>query len=142
MDEVHPRIRSLVELWQLRCGEGDIPWRSSLDVFALKPWLGCLTIFEEVEKGSDYIVRLDGQGVVELTGAEWTGRRVSQLGGGQPLLKALRSVQASRQPLIDPLYFPAKGKLLVFSRALLPVWDDKRAAGQVIQCLWPVPDPS
>ena len=77
-----------------------------------------------------------------MTGAEWTGRRVSQLEGSQPLLKALRSVQASRQPLIDPLYFPAKGKLLVFSRALLPVWDDKRAAGQVIQCLWPVPDPS
>ncbi|QQP93838.1 hypothetical protein IGS68_34515 (plasmid) [Skermanella sp. TT6] len=70
MDEVHPRIRSLVELWQLRCGPDDIPWRSDLSVFALKPWLGCLTIFEEIEKGSDYLVRLDGQGVVELTGAE------------------------------------------------------------------------
>ena len=51
MDEVHPRIQALVELWQLRCGADDIPRRSSLDVFALKPWLGCLTIFEEVEKG-------------------------------------------------------------------------------------------
>ena len=60
---------------------------------------------------------------------------------GQALFTGLLGL-AALVSLIDPLYFPAKGKLLVFSRALLPVWDDKRAAGQVIQCLWPVPDPS
>ncbi|GEO43429.1 hypothetical protein SAE02_75770 [Skermanella aerolata] len=141
-EEAHPRIQSLVELWRLRCAPGEIPRRSDLNVFALKPWLGYLTIFEEIDHGVDFLVRLDGQVVVNLTGVEWTGHKVSQLAYSDrvQLLEVLRSVQTSRQPLLDVYHFPVKGKLRPFSRALLPVRDDKRGAGQVIQCLWPVSD--
>lgn len=48
-------------------------------MFELRPWLGHISIYEAVDDGADFRIRLEGSRVSQMTGEDWTGRRVSQV---------------------------------------------------------------
>ena len=116
-----------------------VPHRAEFDVFTLRPWLGWLTVYEELDDGADFLVRLDGSNIVALTGDEWTGRRMSELDPHYvaPVLEALRRAVRERQPVVDHFYSPAVKDFLTFHRVTLPLREDRRGVWQVIQGLQP-----
>lgn len=101
MEEPHPFVGSLLDLWRSKCPPGGVPRRADLDVFTLRPWLGWLTVYEELDDGTDFFVGLDGSNIVALTGDEWTGRRMSELDlrYAVPVLETLRRAVRERRPI-------------------------------------------
>ena len=80
MEELHPTVTvtNLLDLWRSKCPPEGVPRRAEFDVLTLQPWLGWLTVYEEVDDGADFLVRLDGSNIVALTGDEWTGDGVGR----------------------------------------------------------------
>ena len=93
-----------------------MPQRAEFDVFTLRPWLGWLTVYEELDDGADFLVRLDGSNIVALTGEEWTGHRMSELdpSSATPVLEVLRRTVREREPIVDQYYIPAAKDFLIF----------------------------
>jgi hypothetical protein len=140
VEDPHPIVTSLLDLWRSKCPPGNVPRRAEFDVFTLWPWLGWLIVYEELDDGADFLVRLDGSNIVALTGDEWTGRRMSELDPRYvtPVLKVLRQAVQGREPIVDQYYTPAVKNFLTFHRVTLPLWEDRQGVWQVIQGLQPV----
>ena len=49
------------------------------DPFALRPWLGHLILLDVIDGGKDFRYRLHGTWLVELFGADLTGKHLSEL---------------------------------------------------------------
>jgi hypothetical protein len=135
VEELHPFVAGLLDLWRSKCPPGGVPRRSEFNVFTLRPWLGWLTVYEELDGGADFLVRLDGSNIVALTGDEWTGHRMSELDPqcALPVLEVLHQAVRERQPAVDCFYSPAVKDFLTFHRVTLPLWEDRRGVWQVIQ---------
>jgi hypothetical protein len=142
VEELHPFVAGLLDLWRSRCPSGGVPRRAEFDAFTLRPWLGWLTVYEELDDKADFFVRLDGTNIVALTGDEWTGRRMSELDPryAVPVLKTLRRAVRERQPIVDRFYNPAVKDFLTFHRVTLPLWEERRGVWQVIQGMHLAPD--
>ena len=126
MEELHPFVAGLLDLWRSKRPPGVVPHRAEFDGFTLRPWLGWLTVYEELDDKADFFVRLDGTNIVALTGDEWTGRRMSELDPryAVPVLKTLRRAARERQPIVDRFYNPAVKDFLTFHRVTLPLWEE------------------
>jgi hypothetical protein len=74
-----PRACSLLEKWRACCVDGTPPDRETLDVFDLQPWLGHICVYETVDGGADFRIRLEGTRVGQITGEDWTGRHASDV---------------------------------------------------------------
>jgi hypothetical protein len=70
MKDLHPFVAGLLDLWRSKRPPGGVPHRAEFDVFTLRPWLGWLTVYEELDDGADFLVRLDGSNIVASTGDE------------------------------------------------------------------------
>lgn len=94
------RARSLLEKWSSCCDGAEPPDRETLDVFELRPWLGHISVYEAIDGGSDFRIRLEGSRVSQMTGEDWTGRRASEVDDkfGTELVAIMRSVIASGRP--------------------------------------------
>lgn len=95
-----PRAGSLHEKWASLCRDGLPPDREALDVFALEPWLGHISIYEAVGDGADFRIRLEGTRIAAMTGEDWTGRLASQVDAafGTALLGMLQEVLRTARP--------------------------------------------
>jgi hypothetical protein len=135
VEELHPFVAGLLDLWRSKRPPGGVPQRAEFDVFTLRPWLGWLTVYEEVDDGADFLIRLEGSNIVAVTGEEWTGHRMSELDPwyATPVLEVLRRTVREREPIVDQYYIPAAKDFLTFHRVTLPVWEDRRGVWQVIQ---------
>lgn len=94
------RARALLERWSACCIDGAPPDRETLDVFELRPWLGHISIYEALDGGGDFRIRLEGSRVSQMTGEDWTGRRASQVDKrfGTDLVAIMRGVLRSGSP--------------------------------------------
>lgn len=95
-----PRARALHDTWSSLCSDGQPPDRETLDVFTLRPWLGHISVYEAVDGGADFRIRLEGTRIAAMTGEDWTGRHASQVDQafGSALLEALREVLETARP--------------------------------------------
>lgn len=97
-----PRAAALYARWQSLCVDGLPPDRQRLDVFALQPWLGYISIYAEIDGGADFRVRLEGTRITQMTGEDWTGRTARQVDEtfGSELLPIMQGVLRERRPAI------------------------------------------
>lgn len=72
-----PRLRALRNHWHAERTDGDPPDRAAFSPDTLKPWLGHISIYELTADGADFFIRLEGTKVVDATGEDWTGQRLS-----------------------------------------------------------------
>lgn len=72
-------IASLIAFWHERRGNERVPSRAEFNPFGLRQWLGHVDIYEFLPKAQDFLIRLNGSNVVELTGEDWTGRMISEV---------------------------------------------------------------
>lgn len=95
-----PRAAALLAKWSSCQVDGTPPDRETLDVFALRPWLGHISIYETVNGRADFRIRLEGTRISQMTGEDWTGRHASQVDArfGTQLVAIMREVVASRRP--------------------------------------------
>lgn len=116
-----PALSELVDLWLSRTRDGKVPLRQSLDPFTLKPWLGHISIYEAMDDG-DFLVRLEGSAIVDMTGENWTSYRASEIDKkyGTPLTEDLGEVIAAGKPSFHRMMIFQRRHFFA-SRALLPV---------------------
>lgn len=74
-----PRAGALHDRWSALQVDGGPPDREALDVFALRPWLGHISVYEAIDGGADFRIRLEGTRIAAMTGEDWTGRRASDV---------------------------------------------------------------
>src|SRR5262245_6949315 len=62
-----PSLYSLLQFWSDAAGDAEVPARNRLDAFTLRPWLGHISIYETVDDGDDFRIRLEGTSIVAIT---------------------------------------------------------------------------
>jgi hypothetical protein len=131
------RILDLITYWHGHIGPDGVPDRVSFSPNGLHPWIGHLSIYQSVDDGDDFTVRLEGTGITQITGEDWTGRRISEIDTrfGTQFLGDVKTTLTRRQPSLSHCrvfqreYKPAE-------RALLPVANHAGQVDQVFLCLY------
>jgi hypothetical protein len=133
------RIQDLIAYWDANKGPDGVPNRTSFSPRGLLPWIGHLSIYQRIDDGNDFQVRLEGTNVTQITGEDWTGRRISEIDARfrTNFLNEVKTVLTRRQPSVNQcrvfqrVYKPAE-------RALLPVASSPGHVDQVFLCLYVV----
>ena len=101
--------------------------------FSLKPWLGKIDVYEVVNGGAAFRVRLNGTQVVALTGEDWMGKTASNVDSrfGSTLHEELQGVYRSKRPLAHHIRIYQKDHLSAY-RLVLPIFADDRE-GEIAQ---------
>ena len=80
-DDLHdPRLRRLYEYWRGRCGTAVMPARSAIDPLDFRFILGYVTLVEVELSPRRYRFRLDGSILAMLSGMDYTGKYLDELG--------------------------------------------------------------
>jgi hypothetical protein len=81
LDDLHdPRLRQLYEYWRGRCGGAVMPARSAVDPLDFRFILGYVTLVEVEPVPRRYRFRLDGSILAMLSGMDYTGKYLDELG--------------------------------------------------------------
>jgi hypothetical protein len=137
--EFHRKIVDLIEFWTANRGPDGVPDRSSFAPDNLRSWIGNISIYEKIATDNDFRIRLEGTKIVQITGEDWTGRRVSEIDAryGTHFLGDVGTVLSRRQPSVSQcrvfqrVFKPAE-------RALLPIASRPGQVDQVFFCLYVV----
>ena len=117
-----PSLRSLLDFWSRSAAGNGAPNREQFDVFKLRPWLGHLSIYETVDDGSDFRIRLEGTSIVAITGEDWTGKRASDVDAryGSRIAEFMRDIIQTYRPMIHTMRV-FQNDVEIITRLLLPV---------------------
>jgi hypothetical protein len=121
-DSASPSLRTLLEFWSRTAGADGVASRDQLDPFALRPWLGHISIYEAVNEGHDFRIRLEGTSIVAITGEDWTGKRASDVDAryGSHIAEFMGEVVRTHQPMIHTMRV-FQNDVEFITRVLLPV---------------------
>lgn len=125
-------LYSLLQFWSDTAGSDTVPSRDRLDAFTLRPWLGHISIYEAVDGGDDFRIRLEGTAIVAITGEDWTGKRASDVDAkyGCRLADFMREISSTHKPMVHTMRV-FQNEVEFITRLLLPV--RSRAGGPVDQ---------
>src|SRR5262245_7434915 len=117
-----PLLYSLLQFWSDTAGDDIVPSRDRLDAFTLRPWLGHISIYEAIDGGQDFRIRLEGTSIVAITGEDWTGRRATEVDAryGCSITTFMRDVVRTGQPAIHTMRV-FQNEVESITRLLLPV---------------------
>lgn len=116
-----PALADLLDFWGTLYRDDGPPLRENLDPFALKKWLGHISIFEVLDDG-DFIIRLEGSAIVDMTGENWTTHRASEIDKkyGSLLVEHMtKSIEANKPSFHRMMIFQRRH--FFATRTLLPV---------------------
>jgi hypothetical protein len=134
-----PELEALYRFWN-DCQIADgIASRRRLTPFTLRPWLGYLCVYQLTDDDRDFTIKLDGTQVVELTGEDWTRRRVSEVDKryGTTLLADCQQVRLSGLPAFSRPSVVFQKKWMLAFRLLLPVSSTGERYDQVFNAIYP-----
>jgi hypothetical protein len=81
LDDLHdPRLQRLYEYWRGRCAAAAMPARSTIDPLDFRYILGYVTLVEVELNPRRYRFRLDGSILAMLSGMDYTGKYLDELG--------------------------------------------------------------
>src|SRR5262245_66432533 len=100
-----PQLHALLRFWSDTADGSDAPSRDRLDAFTLRPWLGHISIYETIEGGRDFRIRLEGTSIVAITGEDWTGKRATEVDAkyGCRIAEFMREVVRTSKPLVHTM---------------------------------------
>jgi hypothetical protein len=103
-------------------GHEGVPSREQLDPFTLRPWLGHISIYEAVEDGHDFRIRLEGTSIASITGEDWTGKRATDVDAryGCRIAEFMREIVRTHRPMIHTMHV-FQNEVESITRLLLPV---------------------
>jgi len=80
-DDLHDeRLRRLLGYWRGLCTQGTVPAKEAIDPIDFRYILGYVTLVDVEGTPRRYRFRLDGSRLVELSGVDYTGKYLDQLG--------------------------------------------------------------
>lgn len=125
-ERANQKLQALAALWEERRNGSGLPIRADLPPSLLRPWLGCLAIFE-LRPEKDPIFRLCGTSLHARFGGEMTGRPITDLQPdmAEPLRKELEFVIARRKPRRTRHISRGGLQLKMFEELFLPLADDR-----------------
>lgn len=117
-----PSLHSLLQFWFRAADSDGVPSREQFDAFTLRRWLGHISIYEAVDSGRDFRIRLEGTAIVAITGEDWTGKRASQVDirYGCRLAEFMGEIMATRRPMVHTMRV-FQNQVERITRLLLPV---------------------
>ena len=81
LNDLHdPRLKRLFDYWRSRCGQGAMPARNAIDPLDFRYILGYVTLVEVERVPRRYRFRLDGSILAMLSGMDYTGKYLDELG--------------------------------------------------------------
>jgi len=127
-----PSLYSLLQFWADAADGKSTPSRDRLDAFTLRPWLGHISIYETIDGGRDFRIRLEGTAIVAITGEDWTGKRATEVDAkyGCKIAEFMRELIHTHKPAIHTMRV-FQNEVEYITRLLLPV--RSRADGPVDQ---------
>lgn len=124
----------LIDYWNEKRGDADLPDRTQIDPVDLSANLPYLALIERVayDAGHSYHYRLAGRGIVRLAGRDPSGKSFHQLYRDEYLARAIRvydHVAANRKPFLSRQFFRNDETVdeLLYSRLILPLTNRGRA---------------
>jgi hypothetical protein len=128
------RLRGLWEYWSAKCDGAALPGRAAISPLEMRPWLGNLLLMDVVEGGRDFRYRLHGTQLVQLFGADLTGRMVSSLAvrDVDRLLAEGRLVVASRDWHYTEETVVAEKQHIAIAKLILPLAANGRDVDMLI----------
>jgi hypothetical protein len=117
-----PLLHRLYDFWLDCRGASDVPNRDAFDPFNLRPWLGHISIYEMIQDGTDFRIRLEGTSIVAMTGEDWTGRRASDVDRryDSHLVDFMKTTIRTHQPAIHTMRL-FQNDIENITRLLLPI---------------------
>jgi|GEM_PF-611892 len=102
-DVPEPKAASLLAFWHDQRPAGGLPDRRAFDPTEMTEWLGYISVYEYLSDRGDFLNRLEGTYVADLTRENWTGRKASEVDArfGSSFLSELLETRALREPVID-----------------------------------------
>ncbi|MGH6872165.1 MAG: PAS domain-containing protein [Rhizomicrobium sp.] len=118
---LHPALKTLLRFWDDRRGSRPMPGRSAVPVYALKPWLDHLAIFEPVPGTLRF--RLAGAGLVPRFGRSMNGQTLADLDAAlrKPLVALCDLAVARTGPVAAATVLRFEGKRELWSELMLPL---------------------
>jgi len=100
-----PSLYSLLQFWSDAADGDGVPSRDRLDAFTLRPWLGHISIYQAIDSGRDFRIRLEGTSIVAITGEDWTGKRATEVDAryGCRIAEFMREVVRTRRPAVHTM---------------------------------------
>ncbi len=122
-----PALHKLYDFWLDCRGVGDVPNRDAFDPFNLRPWLGHISIYQTINDGADFRIRLEGTSIVAITGEDWTGKRASDVDRryGSRLVDFMKATLRAHEPAIHTMRL-FQNNIEYITRVLLPVRSQQR----------------
>jgi hypothetical protein len=117
-----PSLHQLHDFWLDCRGTSDVPSRDAFDPFNLRQWLGHISIYETIQDGTDFRIRLEGTSIVAITGEDWTGKRASDVDRryGSRLVDFMQTAIRTHQPAIHTMRL-FQNNIEYITRLLLPI---------------------
>lgn len=117
-----PPLHTLHDFWMDCRGSSDVPNRDAFDAFNLRPWLGHISIYEAINDGADFRIRLEGTSIVAITGEDWTGKRAGDVDRryGSRLVEFMKTTISTREPAIHTMRL-FQNNVEYITRLLLPI---------------------
>ncbi|WP_420403701.1 PAS domain-containing protein [Nisaea sp.] len=138
-EQINSSAISLLAYWYSSRRNNLVPDRIAFSPDALQKWLGHISIYEYVPARSDFINRLEGTLITDMTGQDWTGRWASDVDRsfGSTFLEELEEIRAAATPSIDSVRIYQK-KYRTATKVLMPIAEnERRNADQVFLAMFP-----
>jgi len=138
-EQMSSRAIALLAFWYSNRGEGSIPDRKTFNPHALQKWLGYISIYEYDPDRRDFMNRLEGTLITEMTGQDWTGRWASDVDRsfGSTFLEELAAVRTKATPSIESVRIYQK-KYRSATKLLMPIKENRyRRTDQVFLAMFP-----
>jgi hypothetical protein len=140
LDQVdEPLLAELVAYWDAKRAGRMAPRRSDIDPAELKPHLTGLLMLDVLDGGADFRYRLIGTAIVQGSGRDSTGRRMSELYADQPavlqrLLDRFRRVVTEQRPIYTRgrIYWVPNREYRRFVTVAVPLSDDGRTVNIIL----------
>lgn len=139
----HETMRFLVEYWHRLRGNDPLPPADAVSPFDLRPALGHIALIEVLDDGWDGRFRLYGSKIAEVYGRDMTGRRVSEIDGGNYISQFFRALYRAawlrREAFFTHHFPPAHVSVESWQRLALPFCGPDGTVTRFLACNFPGP---
>jgi hypothetical protein len=133
-----PKIRKVYDYWSSKCRDGALPKRSDIDPVDIYDCLSAIMIFDVIDGGRDFRIRLAGSLVEEAHDRPLKGMLLSELGQGTAMTTVLARFQTLVTQRLPDFYSDTLAlvgrSFIEFDRVALPLAEDGQTVTHVLCC--------
>lgn len=135
----HARLQALHSYWREQCGEANVAPKDAFDFNNLRAWLGHIALIDVERDPIQFRFRLYGTYLVQLTGADHTGKTLDQcpqdsvgcaLGPYYECVRAVSPVAHAER------YQSGTGSVAIVEQLLLPCSSNRTEVDVVVSALY------